>query len=97
MLLSVVSRVAPEKQRSLWLGIVSAGGTGGQMFLVPFNTYLLARMDWTDAIMIVAATIFAIVPMALVVGNASGDALDQKKDKQTLGQALREARADRGY
>ena len=28
MLLSVVSRVAPEEKRSLWMGIVSAGGTG---------------------------------------------------------------------
>ena len=97
MLLSVVGRIAPEKQRSLWMGIVSAGGTGGQMFLVPLNGYLLARMDWTDAIMILSAIIFAIVPMALIVGNASGAALNQNQDTQTLGQALREARDDRGY
>ena len=97
MLLSVVSRVAPEKQRSLWLGIVSAGGTGGQMFLVPLNGFLLARMDWADAMLILSAIIFAFVPMALIVGNASGDALKQNKDTQTLGQALREARDDRGY
>jgi MFS family permease len=97
MLLSVVSRVAPEEKRSLWMGIVSAGGTGGQMFLVPLNGYLLERMDWTDAIVILSAIILSIVPMALIAGNASGTALDQKKDKQTLGQALREARDDRGY
>jgi MFS family permease len=97
MLLSVVGRVAPEKQRSLWMGIVSAGGTGGQMFIVPLNGYLLARMDWTDAIMILSAIIFAIVPMALIVGNASSAALNQNQDTQTLGQALREARDDRGF
>jgi len=97
ILLSVVGRVAPENQRSLWMGIVSAGGTGGQMFLVPLNGFLLARMDWTDAVVILAAFIMAIVPMALIVGNASGDALDQKKDTQTLSQALREAREDRGF
>ena len=74
-----------------------AGGTGGQMFLVPLNGFLLARMDWTDAVVILAAFILAIVPMALIVGNAGGDALDQKKDTQTLGQALREAREDRGF
>ena len=55
MLLSIVGRVAPENRRSLWLGIVSAGGTGGQMFLVPLNGYLLERMDWTDAIIILAS------------------------------------------
>lgn len=97
MLLAVVGRVAPENQRSLWLGIVSAGGTGGQMFLVPLNGFLLSRMDWTDAIVILAAFILAIVPMALIVGNASSEALDQKKDTQTLGQALAEAREARSY
>ncbi|MBB42860.1 MAG: MFS transporter [Rhodospirillaceae bacterium] len=97
MLLSVVGRVAPEKKRSLWLGIVSAGGTGGQMFLVPLNGFLLTRMDWTDAVIILASFIFAIVPMAIIVGKASGNALDQKKDTQTLGQALSEAREARSY
>ena len=97
MLLSIVSRVAPENRRSLWLGIVSAGGTGGQMFLVPLNGYLLERMDWTDAIIILAGFIFAIVPMAMIAGKASGEALDQKKDTQTLGQALREARGHKSF
>ncbi len=97
MLLSVTGRVAPEKYRSLWLGIVSAGGTGGQMFLVPFNGYLLARMDWTDVIAILSAIIASTVVMAFWVGKASGDALDQKKDTQTLGQALTEARDSMSY
>jgi len=97
MLLSIVGRVAPENRRSLWLGIVSAGGTGGQMFLVPLNGYLLERMDWTDAIIILAGFIFAIVPMAMIASKASGEALDQKKDTQTLGQALREARGHKSF
>ena len=97
MLLSVVGRVAPEGRRSLWLGIVSAGGTGGQMFLVPLNGFLLERMDWSDAILIVAAFILAIVPMALISGKASGDSLNQEKDTQTLGQALKEAQRNRSY
>lgn len=97
MLLSIVGRVAPEKYRSLWLGIVSAGGTGGQMFLVPFNSWLLSRMDWSDAILILAAVIFSIVPMTLVIRTAANKQLDRTKDTQTLGQALREARANRSY
>jgi MFS family permease len=97
MLLSIIGRIAPENRRSLWLGIVSAGGTGGQMFLVPLNGYLLERMDWTDAIIILASFIFAIVPMAMIAGKASGEALDQKKDTQTLGQALREARGHKSF
>ncbi|MGB0575625.1 MAG: MFS transporter [Alphaproteobacteria bacterium] len=97
MILSIVGRVAPENRRSLWLGIVSAGGTGGQMFLVPLNGYLLERMDWTDAIIILSAFIFAIVPMSIIAGKTSGKALDQKKDTQTLGQALNEARGHKSF
>ncbi|MGY9020550.1 MAG: MFS transporter [Alphaproteobacteria bacterium] len=97
MLLSIVGRIAPENRRSLWLGIVSAGGTGGQMFLVPLNGYLLERMDWTDAIIILAAFIFAIVPMSYIAGKSSGEALNQKKDTQTLSQALQEARGHKSF
>jgi len=97
MLLSVVGRVAPEKHRSLWLGVCSAGGTGGQMFLVPLNGYLLDRMGWSDAVLVLAAIIFAIVPMAFISGRIGKERLDQSKDSQTLGQALAEARAHRSY
>lgn len=97
MLLAVVGRVAPEKHRSLWLGIVSAGGTGGQMFLVPLNGWLLERMDWPDAILILSALIFAIVPMTLAIRSASREKLDQTRDTQTLGEALQEARQHRSY
>jgi MFS family permease len=97
MLLSVVARVAPENQRSLWLGIVSAGGTGGQMFLVPLNGYLLDRMDWSDAILILSALIFSIVPMTMIIRRTAGKALDQTKDTQTLGDALREAREHKSF
>jgi MFS family permease len=97
MLLSVIARVAPEDKRSLWLGIVSAGGTGGQMFLVPFNDWMLSRMNWTDAILVLAAIIFCIVPMTLVIARAGREGLSQKKDTQSLGQALVEARGHRSY
>ena len=97
LLLSVIGRVAPEKRRSLWLGIVSAGGTGGQMFLVPLNAWLLARMDWSSAILVLAAIIFCIVPMALMVGSAGRDKLAEDKNTGSLGAVLVQARAHRGY
>lgn len=97
MLLSIVGRVAPKGRRSLWLGIVSAGGTGGQMFLVPFNDWLLSRMDWSDAILILSAVIFSIIPMTLMMGRAGMAGLDQSRDTQTLAQALDEARRHRSF
>ncbi|NQU72799.1 MAG: MFS transporter [Rhodospirillales bacterium] len=97
LILSVIARVAPEKHRSLWLGIVSAGGTGGQMFLVPFNAQMLKVMDWTNAILVLAAIIFCIVPMAVLIGRAAKNSLGQKKETRSLGETLREARSHRGY
>jgi MFS family permease len=97
LLLSVIGRVAPDDKRSMWLGIVSAGGTGGQMFLVPLNGWLLGWMDWREAMVVLAAIIFCIVPMTLVIAKAGKEGLSQKKDTQTLGQALADARRNRSY
>jgi MFS family permease len=97
MVLSVIARVAPERHRSLWLGIAAAGGTGGQMFLVPFNAWMLDRMDWTNAMLVLAAIIFCIVPMAVIIGWAGKKSLSESKDTRSLGETLREARSHRGY
>jgi MFS family permease len=35
LVLAVASRIAPEKSRGLWLGIITSGGTGGQLVLIP--------------------------------------------------------------
>jgi predicted MFS family arabinose efflux permease len=67
------------------------------MFLVPLNGFLLDRMGWSDAVLVLAAIIFAIVPMAFISGRIGKERLDQSKDSQTLGQALAEARAHRSY
>jgi len=97
MLLSVVGRVAPENRRSAWLGITAAGGTGGQFFLVPFNQAIISSFGWVNALFILACVVFTCVPMALVIANASGTALSAKKERQSLGQALHEARGHRSY
>ena len=41
LILAIVSQVAPEKKRSLWLGIATASATGGQLMVVPLSQALL--------------------------------------------------------
>jgi MFS family permease len=98
LVLAVVSRAAPEEKRSLWLGIVTSGGTAGQLLLVPAGQVIMDATggDWVFALMVVGSLTLMIVPLALVIGQAGEETLS-KKSEQTLGQALAEARGHRGF
>ncbi len=96
LLLAVVGRVAPEDRRSLWLGITTAGGTGGQFLLVPACQWLISTFGWGSALLVLAAAVFMIVPFGGAIAKAGGDSF-KSTDPQSLGQALREASRHRGY
>jgi predicted MFS family arabinose efflux permease len=96
LLLSVVGRVASEQRRSLWLGIVTAGGTAGQMVVVPLIQWIISGFGWRTTLIVMACLAAAIVPLAFSLASGSAEAL-KKQTKQSLGQALREAGGHRGY
>ena len=97
LVLSVASRVASEKRRSLWLGVITSGGTGGQLVLVPAGSMILQAHGWYTALIALGMFVLLILPLALMIRHAGGDALSVRKDGQSLGQALLEARSHRGY
>ena len=96
MLLSIAGRVAPEERRGLWLGIVTAGATAGQMLVVPLSQQMIAGIGWQTAAMILATLVLMILPLALLLSHAASETL-KKKDKQSLGDAIREARTHSGF
>ena len=96
MLLSIAGRVAPEDRRGLWLGIVTSGGTLGQMLIVPLSHAMIAIWGWIAAAMVLAAMTLLIVPLALAISHSGREAL-ARKDHQSLGQAVQEARGHRGF
>ena len=96
MLLSVASRVAPPERRGLWLGIVTSGGTAGQMLVVPFSHGMIASWGWATAALVLGGMVAMIVPLSLAIARSSNRAL-ARKDKQSLGQAVSEARRHRGF
>ena len=94
--LALVGRVAPVQVRSLWLGIVTAGGSVGQFVFAPVSQGLISGFGWSDAIVVVAMIIAVTVPLSLALQPGAAEAL-AKPAQQSLGAALSEAGGHRGY
>ena len=94
--LALVGRVAPEQARSLWLGIVTAGGSVGQFVFAPVSQGLISGLGWSDAIVVLASVIAFTVPLSLALRAGAEETLSQTAP-QSLGAALGEAGGHRGY
>ena len=96
LVLSVVGKIAPAEKRSLWLGIVTACATGGQLLIVPLSQTLLSTMDWVLALAALATMAGLIIPMAYSMSAAvtRDTGRDTEIDPK---EAMREAAGHRGY
>lgn len=94
--LALVGRVAPESSRSLWLGIVTAGGSAGQFLFAPTSAGLIDAYGWAQGFFYLSIIIAFTIPLALSMKAGSAAAL-AKPTPQSLGAALREASGHRGY
>lgn len=97
LVLAVASRIAPEKSRGLWLGIITSGGTGGQLVLIPGAQMLIDSYGWHAALLTLAVLVLLILPLALIMGASGGESVNSKKEGQSLKQALSEARQHKGF
>jgi MFS family permease len=69
ILLAVVARsVAPER-RSLFLGIASAGGSSGQLLMVPLTQYFISGSGYVAALVILAVLVALTAPLAAAVAG----------------------------
>jgi MFS family permease len=97
ILLAVVGRsVAPER-RSLYLGIASAGGSSGQLLLVPAAEFCISSQGYATAMVILAVLIACIVPAAAVVAGRQRAPEGAGRDELSVGGAVREASRHSGY
>lgn len=96
ILLSIAARVAPEKQRTLWLSIVVSGATAGQMIIVPLSHNMISVWGWVTAAIVLSIMVLLIVPLALAISSGASDTL-KKKDPQSLRQAIDEAKGHSGF
>ena len=92
---AVIARVTPPEKRSGALGIATAAGSFGQFALLPVTQFLISRYDWHVALLVMAGITALILPLAVAMAGrpvqASGAAA------QSIGAALREAGAERGF
>ena len=94
--LGIVGRIAPAKSRTLWLGIVTAGGSAGQFTFGLTANGLIDGFGWAGGIIALAILVALAVPLAYSMRWA-GESAFSKPDTETLGGALKRASSHRGY
>jgi len=94
--LALVGRVAPEKSRTFWLGIVTAGGSAGQFTFAPTSVGLINFFGWSQGIVVLSIIVAFAIPLSLTMRAGSAATL-AKPDQQSLFQALAKAFQHRGY
>ena len=96
IVLSVIGRITGPQKRTLFLGIASAGGSSGQVLLVPLGQWFVNDYGWVGAVIITAFMASVIVPLAAALAGGNKRASDDTSN-QNFGEAMREAGAHRGF
>ena len=96
VLLAVVARSVDESRRSLFLGLASAGGSSGQVLMVPLGQIFLDGLGWSSALIVLAAMSAVTVPLAAALTGRAAAGI-QRVRAQTLSEAVAEAGHHGGY
>lgn len=92
VILAVVGRAAPEKHRSMALGIATAAGSAGQIVGPPIAQMLIAQMPWQWVFIIFAGAVLGSL-LALRLLRAPQRDRDDAND-EPMGAVLRRALKD---
>jgi MFS family permease len=92
--IGAVGRQVPEAMRSKALGIVTAGGSVGQMLVLPLAQGMISWLGWQTALALLGGIMVLLIPAALGVG---GRPASPTAGGLGLGQSLREAVRHRGF
>ncbi len=86
----VIGRQIPAERRSWAMGVAAAAGSFGQFLMVPIEGQLIAQFGWHTALLVLAAVVLLIVPLAFGLREPVTVAGVSKRD-QTIVQAVIEA------
>lgn len=92
----VIGRAFPAERRTVVLGIAGSAGSFGQFLMVPYGQTLITQFGWQNALLVGAATLFLILPLASALSE-NGGARAADASKQSIPEALREAFGHGGY
>src|SRR5688572_20861961 len=88
IILAVIGRTVAEEKRSLYMGLATAAGSFGQFLLLPLTQFLIAKLDWHDALFVLAGIAALIIPLTLALASKPGGGA---QSTQSIGEALHEA------
>ena len=95
VVLGVVGRAVPPERRTAALGLVGAGGSIGQFVMLPYGQLLISQFGWFNALLVLAASAFLIVPLAAAFATKA--AVVRSGGQQPIASALREAGRHKGF
>lgn len=95
--MGVVGKIVPAEKRTLAFGIVTAGGSLGQFFVVPMAQTLIDALSWQNSLILLALMLMLIVPLAFALMTRKGESLAPRPEGLPLGQALKQACADHSW
>ncbi len=94
--LAAIARVVSPERRSFALGFGTAAGSLGQVLFSPFSQALISSYGWYDSLVLVSFIPLVMIPLAFILPG-TGRAPGEPSSDQTIGEALGEAMAHRGY
>jgi len=94
VVLAVVARAFPPAQRSFAVGVTGACGSIGQFVMLPGGQALISSFGWVNALMVLGALAFLIIPLGAALAGRNAAA---HESEQSIGEAVREAMAHRGF
>jgi len=97
VVLAVVGRAVSSERRSFWLGIVSAGGSSGQLLVIPFGQGLIGSLGWSASLLVFALVSALMVPLAAALVSPKPAMQAAAVREQRLAEALREAGGHSGF
>ena len=92
-----LNRLLPPERRSWAMGLAGALGGFGQFALVPLAQGLIGRWGWASALMVLAAALAAVLPLAFPLRETRIAAVVTSAPELGLRAAMREAFGHRGF
>ncbi len=98
VILAAIARRVSAERRSFAFGLGTASGSAGMFVFAPISQGLIDTLGWSDSLIAISAIMLVIPLLAIPLrGNSASSVFASAEFEQTVGEALREALATRGY
>jgi predicted MFS family arabinose efflux permease len=97
VVLAAIGRATPPEKRSMAMGLVSAGGSLGQVLLVPLAQGVSELSGMHMALLSLGGCMLAIAPLGLFLDRGVAQAAPQQQVVLPLREAVSQALGHRGY